>query len=51
MKKLKYLILLLCFSFILIGCTKNQDIETTSNTPLLLEVTKTGTNNKLYLFK
>jgi len=50
MKKLKYLILLLCFSFILIGCTKNQDIETTSNTPLLLEVTKTGTNNKLYLF-
>lgn len=50
MKKLKYLILLLCFSFIFVGCTKNQEIETTSNTPLLLEVTKPEANNKLYLF-
>ncbi len=51
MKKLKYLIVLLCLSMILGGCTKKKEIEPKStSTPLLLEVTKEGMDNKLYLF-
>lgn len=52
MKKLKYVILLFCLTITLIGCTKKeaeQAPESTS-TPLLLEVTKEGMDNKLYLF-
>lgn len=51
MKKLKFFVLLLSFSFMLCGCTKQEKVEPTSqNTPLLFEVTKDGTENKLYLF-
>ena len=53
MKKLKYLMLLLVFGFLFIGCGKKQqeEVEPTSNsTPLLLEVTKENAENKLYLF-
>lgn len=52
MKKLKYIVLLLAFLFISSGCTKEQKEEKSvaTSTPLLLEVTKEGTNNKLYLF-
>ena len=51
MKKLKYLILILCFSF-MVGCsTKKEEVEPISNTtPLLIEVSKEGVENKLYLF-
>ena len=52
MKRLKYLMLLLVFGFLLVGCEKEKKIvePTSGSTPLLLEVTKEGTNNKLYLF-
>ena len=52
MKKLKYIVLLLAFLFISSGCTKEQKEEKSvaTSTPLLLEVTKEETNNKLYLF-
>lgn len=53
MKKLKYLIVLLCLSVILSGCTKKEEAEPTpksTSTPLLLEVTKEGMDQKLYLF-
>ena len=44
MKKLKCLILLLCISIILIGCTKKEAERApeSTSTPLLLEVTKEG---------
>lgn len=52
MKKMKYLILILCFSFMVCGCSKQkEEVEPkSSNTPLLFEVSKEGMNNKLYLF-
>lgn len=51
MKKLKYLMLLLVFSFMIVGCNKQQEVKPKStSTPLLLEVTKEGVKNKLYLF-
>jgi uncharacterized protein YbaP (TraB family) len=51
MKKLKSFVLLLCFSFLLCGCTKQEKVDPINqNTPLLFEVTKNGTENKLYLF-
>lgn len=52
MKKLKYLIVLLCFSIMLSGCMKKEAEPTpkSTSTPLLLEVTKEGMDNKLYLF-
>ncbi len=52
MKKLKYLLLLLCFSFFIVGCNKQQEAveKSSTSTPLLFEVTKEGSENKLYLF-
>lgn len=51
MRKFKILVCLFFFSFMICGCRKQEKIEPTStSTPLLLEVTKEGTNNKLYLF-
>ena len=56
MKKLKYVILLFCFMFMISGCTK-KEVEKeevkepiSNSTPLLLEVTKEGSENILYLF-
>ncbi len=51
MNKIKYLFLILCVSF-MVGCS-NQKEETkpiSTTTPLLIEVTKEGIENKLYLF-
>lgn len=51
MKKLKYFILLLGLSIILSGCTKKAEpVLKSTSTPLLLEVTKEGMDNQLYLF-
>lgn len=51
MRKLKFLVFLLCFSFMMCGCMQQEEMESTNqNTPLLLEITKDGTRNKLYLF-
>lgn len=52
MKKLKYLLLLLCFTFLITGCDKKEkaEIQKSNTTPLLLEVSKEGVENKLYLF-
>jgi len=55
MKKIKYLMLLLVFGFLMVGCGKKQqegvvEEPTSGSTPLLLEVSKENTKNKLYLF-
>lgn len=52
MKKIKYLILILCFSFMISGCAKQkEEVEPkSSSTPLLFEVSKEGATNKIYLF-
>lgn len=52
MRKLKYIVLLLVFVFISSGCTKEvkEEKAVSTSTPLLLEVTKEGMDNKLYLF-
>lgn len=54
MKKLKYFVLLLCFMLVVTGCGHEKEIEkkeeVTPATPLLLEVTKKGIDNKLFLF-
>ncbi len=52
MKKIKYVMLLLCFMFLMNGCTKKEEVkkEKSTSTPLLFEVTKEGSDNKLYLF-
>lgn len=51
MNKIKYLILILCFSF-MVGCSnKKEETEPiATTTPLLIEVSKEGAENKLYLF-
>lgn len=53
-KYLKYLVLLLVFSFLFVGCGKKKEEAKPEpipdNTPLLLEVTKEDSENKLYLF-
>lgn len=51
MGKWKFLLPLVCFSFMLCGCVK-REVKTSisQNTPLLLEVTKEGMDNKIYLF-
>ena len=51
MRKLKFLVYLLFFSFMICGCMKQEKIDPISkNTPLLFEVTKEGTDTTLYLF-
>ncbi len=50
MKKVKYLLLILCFCLIFSGCSKKKELEKQGTTPLLIEVTKDGYNSKLYLF-
>lgn len=50
MKKVKYLLLILCFCLIFSVCSKKKELEEQSTTPLLIEVTKDGYNSKLYLF-
>jgi len=51
MKKIKYLLLMLCVVLMLSGCAQEKpDEERVVNTPLLYEVTKEGSQNKLYLF-
>ncbi len=52
MKKLKYLVLILCFCLFISGCGKKEkaEIPKQTSTPLLMEVSKEGTENKLYLF-
>lgn len=50
MKKVKYLLLILCFCLIFNGCSKKKELEKQGTTPLLIEVTKDGYNSKLYLF-
>lgn len=51
MRKFRFLVFLLFFSFLICGCIKKEEKEPTStNTPLLFEVTKEGNHNKIYLF-
>lgn len=53
MKKIKYVMLLLCFMFLMNGCSKKEEVvekKESTTTPLLFEVTKEGSGNKLYLF-
>lgn len=52
MNKIKYGFLLLCFVFLITGCEKKQEeqVPVSTTTPLLLEVSKEGMQNKLYLF-
>lgn len=51
MKKFRILLLVLCIVFMSSGCTKKTfKEENVGSTPLLLEVTKEGQSNKLYLF-
>ncbi len=52
MRKLKFGVCLLCFLFMISGCNKVQEEQknTSTATPLLLEATKEGAGNKLYLF-
>lgn len=52
MKRFKYIVLLLAFVFVSSGCTKEikEEKQVSTSTPLLLEVTKEGVDNKLYLF-
>lgn len=52
MKRFKYIVLLLAFVFVSSGCTKEvkEEKQVSTSTPLLLEVTKEGVDNKFYLF-
>lgn len=52
MKKFKYGVIMLCFLFMIGGCAKPQEekMDTSTVTPLLLEATKEGENQTLYLF-
>lgn len=51
MKKIRILLLIICLAFMSSGCTKKTiKEENVGSTPLLLEVTKEGQSNKLYLF-
>lgn len=50
MKKLKYLIILLCTVFMISGCNQGNSAPKENSTPLLLEVSKDDSAHKLYLF-
>lgn len=51
MKKIKYFVLILCFTF-LVGCSNKKENQEpiATTTPLLLEVSSPDQENKLYLF-
>lgn len=50
MKKIKYLMFILCFLLVLSGCIKKENKKENTSTPIIFEVTKEGYDNKLYLF-
>ncbi len=49
MKKISYLLLILCFSFLL-GCSRENIKQNSTTTPLFYEVSHPNKENKLYLF-